>query len=458
MSESVKSGTPATRSLADVFALQSQQRWTTARSSAAERKDKLQALRAAVLAHADDAADALYEDLRKPRERPLMREVARVVSYVDDALAHLDEWMQPEVLPDRSTGVESLVRYEAKGVVSLFGPWNFPFQLTLAPLVPILAAGNTALVKPNEMTPATSALIARILRSTFDDSEVAVFEGGIDVANELLDLPVDHIFFTGSPAVGRIVMAAAAKHLVPVTLELGGKCPAIVDSTTDVARAASQVARGKHHNSGQVCLAPDHVWVHDDVREEFVTHYLEWVRGHLYDGDQLDESKCSRIVNQRNLDRLQGYVTDAVERGAEAHSLGGTPSDGMFMAPVALVGAPLDSEVMQEEIFGPVLPIIPFTDRAEVVRQLRNSPKPLAMYLFTQDDELAEDLIASSSSGGVTVNGWATHFEDVRLPFGGVGQSGMGRYQGKAGFAELSNHRAVVRQAEVSFGGLITDG
>ena len=441
-----------------MFALQSRQRWVAARTSAAERKEKLRALRAAVVEHADDAAQALFQDLSKPRERPLMREVARVISYIDDAVVNLDEWMQPEVLPDRAAGVESLVRYEAKGVVSLFGPWNFPYQLTLAPLVPILAAGNTALVKPNEMTPATSALIARILGETFDDSEVAVFEGGVDVANQLLELPVDHIFFTGSPAVGRIVMAAAAKHLVPVTLELGGKCPAIVDATTDVARAASQVARGKHHNSGQVCLAPDHVWVHDDVREEFVSAYLEWVRSNLYDGDRLDEAKCSRIVNQRNFDRLQGYVTEAVERGAEAITLGGAPSDGRFMAPVALVDAPLDSAVMQEEIFGPVLPILPFHDRAEILQRLQSTPKPLAMYLFTRDDELAEDVIASSSSGGVTVNGWATHFEDVRLPFGGVGESGMGRYQGKAGFVELSNRRAVVRQAEVPYGGLITDG
>jgi aldehyde dehydrogenase (NAD+) len=441
-----------------LFRLQTSHRWVTSRSSAAERSERLRRLRDVVARRADDAAEALYEDLRKPRERPMMRELARVLHYLDDAIEHVGEWMEPERLPPGPDGTESYVRYEARGVCLLFGPWNFPYQLTLGPLVPMIAAGNTAIVKPNEMTPDTSRLIAEIVREACDPAEVAVVEGGVDLANRLLDLPFDHIFLTGSPAVGRVVMSAAAKHLASVTLELGGKCPAVVDASTDVALAASQIGRGKAHNAGQVCLAPDHVWVHEDVRDEFVAAYLAWTKDHLYENGELNLAKCSRIVNERNRQRLQSYVEDAATRGARALTAGGQSPDDRFLAPVVLLDVPVDAAVMQDEIFGPILPVLSWSDRSEVIDYLRSSPKPLAMYVFTEDRGWADELIDQSSSGGVTVNGWATHFYDARLPFGGVGTSGMGRYHGRYGFTELSNIRSVVAHPTVAYGGLATDG
>lgn len=298
-----------------LFTLQREHRWVAKRSNASHRRESLNRLKEAITDHAEEVIAALYDDLGKPPRSSKIAELGTVLHDIDEAVARLDEWMAPtRVQPAARLGVDTRaeIRYEGRGVVLLFGPWNFPFSLVFQPLVPIVAAGNTCIVKPNELAPATSDVTARIIRSVFDERHVAVLEGGVDVAEQLLDLPVDHVFFTGSPAVGKIVMAKAAQHLASVTLELGGKCPAIIDSATDLSKAVQTIAFGKHENTGQICLAPDHVWVHEDLRDQFVAQYLEWVSANI------PAERVGRLVNSRNAERVRAYVADAVLRGATA--------------------------------------------------------------------------------------------------------------------------------------------
>jgi aldehyde dehydrogenase (NAD+) len=434
------------RQVRHVFDIQRDHRWITKQTTAQERQAVLERLRAEVVASFDEVIAALHADLGRPSSLS-KAEIRAVIHDIDDAITNLDEWMAATPVtpaPYFGRGARAEVRYEARGVVLLFGPWNFPFGLVFEPLVPIIAAGNTCIVKPNELAPATSAVTARIISAVFDDKHVAVFEGGIDLANALLDMPVDHIFFTGSPAVGRVVMSKAAAHLASVTLELGGKCPAVVDATADLSQAVQNIAVGKHQNAGQICLSPDHVWVHEDVRDEFIDGYLGWVSANLCDGDQVDAKRLGRLINQRNFDRVQGYVQDAVRQGATSlPAAPGTPDD-LVVVPTVLTGVDMNAAVMREEIFGPIMPVLTYRDLPTVVDALRQQGKPLAMYIFSANDAFVEKLLAQTSSGGATVNGWALHSTETALPFGGVGASGIGRYHGIHGFHELSHARSIL--------------
>ena len=431
--------------LKSLFDKQRRHRWVTKTSTAAQRAELLTQLKAEIRASIDEISAALNEDLLRT-QRAAKVEVAPVLADIDDAIANLDRWMAPtEYAPIPALGdAATAVRYEARGVCLLFGPWNFPFALVFQPLVAIVAAGNTAIVKPNEMAPATSAVAARIITSVFAQEHVAVVEGGVDLAERLLDLPVDHIFFTGSPAVARKVMARAAEHLASVTLELGGKCPAIIDADADVELAATHIAAGKHQNAGQICLAPDHVWVHRDVRDEFVKKYLAAVENRYYIDGALAAERLGKLVDRRNFDRVSGYLDDAVARGAEMISVGDSDPERRILAPTLLLNVATDAAVMRHEIFGPILPVLDFTEMSTVTSWLQDNDKPLAMYVFGRDREAIENVLAATSSGGVSINGWALHFADSRLPFGGIGGSGMGRYHGVHGFRELSHARSVV--------------
>jgi aldehyde dehydrogenase (NAD+) len=431
-----------------VFDAQRDHRWVAKQATALDRIATLVRLKTAIVSGTDDVITALHADLGRPR-RLSKTEIAAVLHDIDEAIANIDDWMAPTQVTPAShfgTGAHAEIRYEGRGVVLLFGPWNFPFGLVFQPLVPIIAAGNTCIVKPNELAPRTSAVTARIIRSVFDEKHVAVCEGGVDVADQLLELPIDHVFFTGSPAVGRIVMSKAAIHLASVTLELGGKCPAVIDATADIRKAVAAIAFGKHQNAGQICLAPDHVWVHEDVSQEFVDGYLEWVSANLCADGALVDDRLGRAVDQRNYERVQGYVADAVTRGGTSITVAPAVSS-LVIAPTVLSGVDLDAAVMREEIFGPVLPVLTFRDVSTVVDAVREDGKPLAMYLFSEDDAFIETMLEHTSSGGVTINGWALHSSDTGLPFGGVGTSGIGRYHGVHGFLEMSHARSVFMAA-----------
>ena len=435
-----------------IFALQRDYRWKAKVSTPAQRRALLGRLRAAIVKHADAVSEALFADIGKPKVFKVHSEVQNALRAIDNAIVHLEDWMKPVVVGTSDTFKDAEVRleYEGRGVVLIFGPWNFPFQLLFESLVPALAAGNTAIVKPNEMCPSISAVSASVIRDAFAEHEVAVVEGGVDVGNALLVLPIDHVFFTGSPAVGKVVAAAAARHLASVTMELGGKCPAIIDGTFDLDTTAELIAEGRQHNSGQICLATDHVWIKEDLRDTFLEKYQAILdRKHYRDG-AYDPSTMSRMVDGRNAARVQGYIDDAVTKGATLLRGGRAPDDPLVIAPAILLNVPLDARVMQEEIFGPVLPIITFKDVSEAITHLQRNHKPLAMYIFSTDDALVRRVLEGTSSGGVTINGWASHWGEHKLPFGGVGNSGAGRYHGHFGFRELSHERAVIAQPKAN--------
>ena len=427
-----------------VFSLQSQHKWAAKVSTLAERKDALRRLRAELLARRRDIEAAVAADL----PQPATPEVTWSCAAIDQTLEGLDEWARPQPmepspwLPNTAPSVE----YEARGVCLVFGPWNVPFHLAIEPTVAAVAAGNTVMVKPNTLTPATASILREVVGAVFDERLVAAFDGGDDVAGMLLDQPVDHIFFTGSPRVGRIVMAAAARHLASVTLELGGKCPAVVDGTHDLADSARLVGEGRHAHGGQLCFAVDHVWVQRDVVDAFLAEYDAWVDAHLLVDGAVDPSATTHIIDDRNLARVAALIEDAESRGARVLRGGGrVPGGPRLIEPTVIVDAPPDSGVMTQEIFGPVLPVQTFLDVDELVGRLRSFPKPLALYIYSDEERFVSTVLAGTSSGGVTVNGWGSQVSEPKVGFGGVNNSGFGRYHGIWGFREFSNARAVVR-------------
>lgn len=431
-----------------VFNAQRANRASLKASTAAQRRARLQKLRDVILAHADEIDEALFVDLRKPRMGTQHFEITSVLEEIDAALEGVEEWMQDtEVTPSpHFKGNRTYIMYEPRGVVLLLGPWNFPFSLVFSPLVPIVAAGNACIVKPNEMQPRTSAVTAKIIREVFDPAEVAVFEGGVPLAEALLDLPFDHIFFTGSPAVGKRVMVAASKHLASVTLELGGKCPAIVDRGVDLAKIVAMVIAARFRNAGQLCLAVDHVWVPEELRDSFIQVAKAVIDQMFYVDGKLVPERLARIVDQRNFERVDGYVSDAVARGAKVVMGGEVDAADRTIHPTVLVDVPLDAHIMHEEIFGPILPVLTYRSLDEVTEHVDATGKPLALYVFSPDQRFIDQVLLHSSSGGVTVNGVMMHYAESRLPFGGVNGSGTGRYKGIYGFRELSNARSIFVQ------------
>jgi aldehyde dehydrogenase (NAD+) len=428
----------------NVFEEQTLRQWDVRRTDAAERITKLKNLRASIAAHEQEVKEALYADLRKVELA--QTEIDTIYTDIDDAIINLESWMKPVIVQTSNMFAEGNAKivYEAKGIVLLFGPWNFPFNLIFQPLVPIIAAGNCALVKPNEMAPKTSKVIAKIIRDVFIPSEVAVFEGGVDLANELLDLPVDHIFFTGSPAVGKIIMAAAAKHLASVTLELGGKNPVIIDRNANIADAAGKIAVLRNMNNGQVCLCPEDIWVHEDDKDAFLAIIQATFEAMFYKDGTLNPEASGKIIDQRNLARIKGYLDDAKEKGAIVVCGGNIDKENQCIQPTILTDLPADAKINKEEVFGPILSVFTYSDVTEVYRALRKYSKPLALYIFSNDDAFVEDVLENTTSGGVTVNHCMMHCLEHNLPFGGVNGSGIGRYHNIHGFKELSHERSVL--------------
>jgi aldehyde dehydrogenase (NAD+) len=430
--------------IARIFALQGGAQQAVRATDAAARLAKLRKLGKAIESRAGAVFAALAEDLGKPQNEAV-GDFGSPLWEIALAEEGLEEWMAAKDVPlAAGSSATARIIYEPKGKVLIFGAWNYPFGLSLQPLVAAIMAGNTVVLKPSELSPATSAVIAELVRDCFDESEVAVIEGGPEVARALLEFPFDHIFFTGSTSTGRQVMAAAARHLASVTLELGGKSPVIVDRGMDLGKVASAVIAGKCGNSGQVCVAPDHVWIAAEERDAFVVQAVRQIAASHYDGAQLREDTLACIVNTRNLTRLRGLIDDAVARGASiAH--GGAIS-GMRMEPTILIDVPLDADIMQEEVFGPILPVLAYSDKNEPLAQIARSGKPLALYVFSDSEDFVQDILGKTSSGGVTVNDVMLHPTVVGLPFGGVGSSGTGAYHGIFSFLELSHQRAVYVQ------------
>jgi aldehyde dehydrogenase (NAD+) len=427
------------------FATQQQTALRLRTSTAPERIAKLKKLESAILAAQETIRQALQADLRKPATESDLTEIMPVIAEIRHAVRHLRRWMRPRrVLPTATMfGTAASIRPEPRGVSLIISPWNYPIGLTLGPLAAAIAAGCTAICKPSELTPACSALLSDLIRATFDPAEIALFEGDATLSTTLLDLPFDHIFFTGSPAVGKIVMAAAARHLSSVTLELGGKSPVIVDATADVAKAAKTIMWGKFLNNGQTCIAPDYLFVHEAVLPEFIEKSQAAIT-QMY-GDARTSKDYGRLVNDRHFSRVQHLLEDAITNGAKIATGGTTDAAEKFIAPTLLTNVTATSAIMREEIFGPLLPILPYTDLSAPISHINASPKPLALYIFSKDDQTVERILTATSAGGTAINTTVLHFSHPNLPFGGVNNSGIGAAHGVYGFRAFSHERAILR-------------
>jgi aldehyde dehydrogenase (NAD+) len=386
--------------------------------------------------------EAVFKDLGKPAMEVGTSELFPALAEINHAVDNIDRWTRPVKIdaPLTFLGTRSEVRHEPKGACLIIAPWNYPFNLCIGPLVSCLAAGNTALLKPSEMTPHTSKFIAKLVDEVFEKDVVAVVEGDATVAAGLLQLPFDHIFFTGSPAVGKIVMRAAAERLASVTLELGGKSPAIVDRTANLKDAAKRIAFGKFLNNGQTCIAPDYVLVDKSVSEKFIELLKESVKEIF-----AREEDYGRIVNEKHFERIVKLYTGSILSGARSVLSGAFDQSKKFFPPTILVDITDDMPVMQEEIFGPLLPVLSI-DIDTAVDYINSKPKPLGLYVFSRNKEFRENVLTNTSAGGVCVNDTVIQFVHPNVPFGGVNNSGIGKAHGHSGFLAFTNEKTVIRQ------------
>ena len=431
-----------------VFALQQAQQWVTRSTTAEQRKAKLRKLKSAVEAHTDEILAAVKLDTRKPENEIRVTELLNVIANIERNINNLDDWMKPvEVPTSQNKNDKAKIVYEARGVCLLLGPWNFPLGLVLGPLAAAIAAGNCCLVKLTDLCPATARVAAKIINEAFEEKEVALFEGGVDVATALLDLPFNHIFFTGSTRVGKLVMAAAAKHLATVTLELGGKSPVIVDEDADVKKIAGDLAAAKQFNGGQACICPDYVFVKEQQKNGLVEEFRAKVKQNLYrDDGSIKKENIAQIVNDQNFARIKRLFDDAVAKGAKI-AVGGTLEGAdRTIHPTMLTDVTPDMLIMQEEIFGPIVPVLTYEKIDDVIEYISGRGKPLALYIFSNNRNNIDKVLSRTSSGGVTVNGFFSHYLENQLPFGGVNQSGMGSYHGVFGFKAFSHERAIYIQ------------
>ena len=397
------------------------------------------------------ALDRIHEsaaaDFGKPGAEVDLAEIMPVLTELKHVRKHLKEWMKPE--PVKVTismlGTKSKIVKEPKGVTLVVSPWNYPFNLTFGPMMWAIAAGNTVIIKPSEMTPKMSEVIGQIVKEALRPEEVSMFEGEADVASYLTNLPFDHIFFTGSPAVGKHVMAAAAKNLTSVTLELGGKSPVIVDKSANLKKASKSICWGKFNNNGQTCIAPDYIYVHESIKDKFVAEMTATIKSQYGLGaDAGANSDYCRVVNAGHHGRITRLLDDAKAKGGVVLTGGEVATESQFIAPTLIEGMSDDSAIMQEEIFGPLLPIITYSDINEVISYINAKPKPLALYIYSKDNKLTDKVIRETSAGDTCVNQTVMHFLHPNLPFGGVNNSGIGKSGGVWGFRAFTHERSVL--------------
>jgi aldehyde dehydrogenase (NAD+) len=409
------------------------------------RKEQLAGLRRMMRDGEEELLEALHTDLGRPRVEAFAADIGHTKAELRHLHRHVERWMRPTRVHVPATAVPARahVHPQPLGVVLVIAPWNYPIQLLVEPVAAALAAGNCVVAKPSELAPASSAVMARLLPRYVDADALVVVEGGVETTTALLAERWDHIFFTGSTAVGRIVAAAAAEHLTPTTLELGGKSPTYVHASADLGVAARRIAWGKFLNAGQTCIAPDYVLADRAIRDELVDRLVSEVAS-FYGPEPQRSPSFGRIVNQRHVERLQRLL----DGGVGTVATGGTvdPAD-RFVAPTITVDPPAASALMEEEIFGPILPVLAVDGPAEAAAFINARPKPLALYVFAEDEHRVDALLEQTSSGGVCVNQTLMHLLPADLPFGGVGDSGSGGYHGKAGFDAFSHHRSVLRKA-----------
>lgn len=425
--------------------------------SAEKRIDRLDRTINILVKHGDRLCDAMAADFgHRSIEQSKLTDINGSIGPLKDAKKHLRQWMRPErrkvMVPLGLFGSRARIQYQPLGVVGCISPWNFPVQLTFSPLAGVFAAGNRTMIKPSEFTPATSELMKELFTEVFDEDEVAIFTGGPEVGTAFSALPFDHMLFTGATAIAKHVMRAASENLVPLTLELGGKSPVVISESADIELAASNIMAGKTMNAGQICLAPDYVFVPEDKADDFINAAKNSV-AKMYPNLK-DNPDYTSIVNERHFERLNGYIADAKAKGAEVVEINPAQEDFSQqqhhrIPPTFIVDPTEDMTVMQEEIFGPVLPVKRYKNIEETLDYINDHPRPLGLYYFGQDAQEEKKVLTHTTSGGVTVNDVIMHIAQEDLPFGGVGPSGMGAYHGHDGFKTFSHAKAVYTQSKL---------
>ncbi|MCD2258614.1 aldehyde dehydrogenase family protein [Psychroserpens luteolus] len=412
------------------------------------RIKKLKALKFALeRTYKNAIEEALYQDFKKPKVETGLTEIYLVVKEIKYAISNLRSWLSDQRVSTPLTllGTSSYIRYEPKGVCLIISPWNYPVNLTFGPLVSAIAAGNTVILKPSEMTPNTSAVMAKIVKDVFSENEVALVEGEVEVSQELLKLPFNHIFFTGSPTVGKIIMSAASKHLSSVTLELGGKSPTIIHESVDLKAAMKNIVWGKYLNNGQTCIAPDYVFVHESIKDEFIEAFkakaLEY-----YSEDPKTSESYSRVVNEKHFNRLVASIENAKEQKATIELGGDYDEASNYIAPTLISNLPEEATLLAEEIFGPILPIKTYKAIDEVIDYINSKEKPLALYIYARRKRVINRILKSTRAGSTCINSNALQYSNHHLPFGGSNNSGIGKAHGFFGFQEFTNARSVLKR------------
>lgn len=406
------------------------------------RKKSLLTLKEGIKKYEKELIQALKDDLNKSEFDAYATEIGVVLSEISYVFKHFEKWAKPRKVPTPLThiGSKGYIYPEPYGVSFIISPWNYPFQLAVAPLVGAIAAGNCAIIKPSEMTPKTSAVLAHFIKDHFPEEYIAVVEGGVETSQALLKEKFDYIFFTGSVHVGKVVMEEASKHLTPVTLELGGKSPCIVHEDANMEVAAKRIAWGKFSNSGQTCIAPDYLYVHENIKEKFLTSLKQSIID-LYGENPLTNDNITKIVNNKHFQRLIKYLEDGtIYFGGKIDEI------NRKIEPTILTNITWEDEVMGDEIFGPILPVLTYTNLSDVIKEVKNHPKPLACYIFSERKTYQDEVLEGISFGGGCVNDTVYHFSHPHLPFGGVGNSGIGSYHGKSSFQTFSHEKSVLKQ------------
>ncbi|MBO6607806.1 aldehyde dehydrogenase family protein [Psychroserpens sp.] len=436
----------------ELFERQKKNQFRVASTNYKTRIKKLKALRLALeKTYKQDIRDAIYADFKKPKLEVDLTEIYPVIDEINFATKHLKSWLKKQRVdtPIALLGSSSWIKNEPKGVCLIISPWNFPVNLTFGPLVSAIAAGNTVILKPSEMTSHTSKLMKKIIEDLFEEDEVALVEGEVAEAQELLKLPFNHIFFTGSPQVGKIIMKAASDHLASVTLELGGKSPVIIDDSSNLDKAVRKLVFGKFMNSGQTCIAPDYVFINASVKEKFISLFKKEVEAFYTAKPEVSDS-FSRIVNQKHFKRLSGYLDDARSSGVEIVSGGAVNENDNYIEPTLVFGSKSDSALMTNEIFGPILPVMLYETIDEVCDYINGNEKPLALYIFSKNKRTINTIVNNTRAGSTCINHNLLQFLNHNLPFGGSNNSGIGKSHGYYGFLEFTNQRSVLKQHTIA--------
>ncbi|WP_178986002.1 aldehyde dehydrogenase family protein [Winogradskyella helgolandensis] len=432
----------------ELFSKQSINQYAVGNRTYKERLKTLTKLQQAIeVTYRTQIQDALHKDLGKPVLETELTEIYAIVGDIKHAKKHLRQWMRKQAVetPMALLGSSSYIKYEPKGVCLIISPWNFPFNLTFGPLVSAIAAGNTAIIKPSEMTPNSSALMAKIVADVFPEDEVTVLQGEVDVSTQLLKLPFNHIFFTGSPQVGKIVMKAASEHLASVTLELGGKSPTIIDKTANIDKAAKKIMWAKFLNCGQICVSPDYVLIDESVKAQFIDSCKKWLQT-FYNDNPKASASYGRIVTDKHFERLSSYLDNAKTLDAKFEVGGDTDSASKYIEPTIISDLKPEAKLLEDEIFGPILPIVTYNSLDMAMAYINSKPRPLALYIYSKSKANTTTILNNTRAGGTCINNSVLHYTNHNLPFGGVNNSGIGKSHGFFGFKAFSNERSVMKQ------------